>query len=1371
MAAMQGLQSDLFGGVDEARTAVAAPPMLAAQRWQMPEAEAFVAALRRGALNDAVAVLNRLKIDTAWKVLLETGFQVGGTTSRAVMMAPAQRDIIEAAQQRMTGHELRAAKVVSPEILGAVAERFGVPESVVAELASVAPEILVARYAADNAIIPNRMNPAEFERFPVGTVRIADFGGDFRGRYVEHLREFDPATLVNAEAEDGVKRHETYARYLAWAREGREAPYVSVYETDSGTLQSVNRRRTLVAQEIGKPIKGWFGPMNRETGNSLKYGDVLSAIQDATLAISRRDMVQPATVAVESVTIDALNRELASLENIDPFSPQFDRIREVRKLLAEGLARELPDGVVLGKLHGTGMRQGVMISREPDNSGNWRVSWFDERGFSGDGKRDSYQAAILDALSEGFRDTNRGLLDELSTLESFHAGNAATVVIREENERQGQAALERQTIHRLAARWAAVDAISGRGKAVDYDAAGITFVGDGRTKEVVKDGVTIGAVEGRFSRHALHDNLIVGIQDDAKVIADILEKEYQRLEIPSGYAFTFDPKSSIQSIATMHHKQFSARVFLHGEGAENVEDQVDTELRVTFNEDPRAILFMDKGQRWAYKNHSVLNDSERFPKDAIFSGLARTLVDTFNAKIREHLPAIETTPLSALTMHANGDFALNPVAVSQAAELAGVEHESVETSSWHTALPDAGLEIEDADETGVGYRQVGSRIARDAVNAVTQNQTMNGGTMFAYVMPAANGYHGRVRLLPEDQLAPDGWALLDQEGIRVGYLTKDQQIARITDLLGRAPVIGSRAAAPAKTAEEAIRKTFRALPDKTVGKVQPMTVTFDGVSRDMLAYANSPPSLANQQRGLHTPIHFSTVTVGRLAAGDPIHAIVTTFTLDGRDKLKENDRARYATAEDLKQWMDAGFANPMQGQAAMRTAYVPVTDDSHPAPIPRVSLSGLSDADRTKWVDLHRQQHELQYKDLRKVQKDMEAVRTPMHKAETRYKEMLAGAENAADALKKGLPGGERHDDYVIAANTAAEEFSRHSNKLEVLQFKHGDLFNRIHGLGRAKDAILPDSGDLRRDLASGKLRNDVEEAMYAKEQGAKYMKVRQQSSKVSRDDVTAVASAGDALPVIPEHVKQHLALLLAPARDTAAALARARQTDVQFHGEGRYAAETWLDRKDSIATMNDRVKDTLEGIPDMANRETARKYLAENMPDVSLTAQEKGYFRETAKEAIPPVFSAPVSMELLVKVAADSIGELRKVDVLRVLESNHRNVELAQYIAKERPDLAKEVDEVMVEEFGIRGWKGNQDKPILVTADMLVTKGQYVGAVTKVTDQHVIQDVGRGKLVAHERAAFDVAPVVDAMMTVGYTGGRVAAASVVGPASVERGR
>lgn len=64
-------------------------------------------------------------------------------------------------------------------------------------------------------------------------------------------------------------------------------------------------------------------------------------------------------------------------------------------------------------------------------------------------------------------------------------------------------------------------------------------------------------------------------------------------------------------------------------------------------------------------------------------------------------------------------------------------------------------------------------------------------------------------------------------------------------------------------------------------------------------------------------------------------------------------------------------------------------------------------------------------------------------------------------------------------------------------------------------------------------------------------------------------------------------------------------------------------------------------------------------------------------------------NLERFIKVAADSIGQLRKVDVMRVLESNPtRKRPLANYICQHRPDLAQEVAEVMEEEFGILNWR-----------------------------------------------------------------------------------
>ena len=54
------------------------------------------------------------------------------------------------------------------------------------------------------------------------------------------------------------------------------------------------------------------------------------------------------------------------------------------------------------------------------------------------------------------------------------------------------------------------------------------------------------------------------------------------------------------------------------------------------------------------------------------------------------------------------------------------------------------------------------------------------------------------------------------------------------------------------------------------------------------------------------------------------------------------------------------------------------------------------------------------------------------------------------------------------------------------------------------------------------------------------------------------------------------------------------------------------------------------------------------------------------------------------IKIAANSISELRKSDVFRVLDQNgsdNRDL-LASYISTARPDLAAEVLEIMEEEF-----------------------------------------------------------------------------------------
>lgn len=77
-----------------------------------------------------------------------------------------------------------------------------------------------------------------------------------------------------------------------------------------------------------------------------------------------------------------------------------------------------------------------------------------------------------------------------------------------------------------------------------------------------------------------------------------------------------------------------------------------------------------------------------------------------------------------------------------------------------------------------------------------------------------------------------------------------------------------------------------------------------------------------------------------------------------------------------------------------------------------------------------------------------------------------------------------------------------------------------------------------------------------------------------------------------------------------------------------------------------------------------------------------------------PPTQTQEVDMETYIKIAAESIGQLRRIDVYRVLSAvTADNIDgvtragLANYIATSRADLVREVTEVMAEEWPELGW------------------------------------------------------------------------------------
>ncbi|HIH2745180.1 TPA: Eco57I restriction-modification methylase domain-containing protein [Burkholderia lata] len=94
------------------------------------------------------------------------------------------------------------------------------------------------------------------------------------------------------------------------------------------------------------------------------------------------------------------------------------------------------------------------------------------------------------------------------------------------------------------------------------------------------------------------------------------------------------------------------------------------------------------------------------------------------------------------------------------------------------------------------------------------------------------------------------------------------------------------------------------------------------------------------------------------------------------------------------------------------------------------------------------------------------------------------------------------------------------------------------------------------------------------------------------------------------------------------------------------------------------------------------------------MTAEESAAQRAQKAPARDPGVPDVEDLGAFIRVAADSVEELRRVDVMRVLESNSlRKFSLARYIAEKRPDLEQEVSEVMADEFGLPDWRARQDE------------------------------------------------------------------------------
>ena len=86
------------------------PVLLPSGSWIPPETVAFNAALRNGALDEAIAILKPLAVPVLSSVLLASGFSVPHSQNRRALMFLLGPDIVAAAKERMTGREFTDAR-------------------------------------------------------------------------------------------------------------------------------------------------------------------------------------------------------------------------------------------------------------------------------------------------------------------------------------------------------------------------------------------------------------------------------------------------------------------------------------------------------------------------------------------------------------------------------------------------------------------------------------------------------------------------------------------------------------------------------------------------------------------------------------------------------------------------------------------------------------------------------------------------------------------------------------------------------------------------------------------------------------------------------------------------------------------------------------------------------------------------------------------------------------------------------------------------------------------------------------------------------------------------------------------------------------
>lgn len=230
-------------------------------------------------------------------------------------------------------------------------------------------------------------------------------------------------------------------------------------------------------------------------------------------------------------------------------------------------------------------------------------------------------------------------------------------------------------------------------------------------------------------------------------------------------------------------------------------------------------------------------------------------------------------------------------------------------------------------------------------------------------------------------------------------------------------------------------------------------------------------------------------------------------------------------------------------------------------------LGALSDEQKALFERMHKEQHLLHHYHghaLRKrIAEHAEAIKSL---TETAKAHRAAGKEvEATQAINRAL---KRKSDLL-----------RHQKELAEVDAK-------VAGIGAMMAKISPGAGDVYDSTEDS-------HKQYVDKMGSRWKASPRSPAKVT----------------IPPAVEQSLMRLLGGFRSYAEGLERARATDQQFNGDGRYANEYAQNNKDRLEASEAFLAAKLGSIVNAANRAAAEEFIAKHRPDTNLTAHEQGFF------------------------------------------------------------------------------------------------------------------------------------------------------------------